>query len=128
MDLALLFLRIAAAAVQVVGKGGFDDPEVVERAAGEGWSEAKGAFRVLSVRVMYLLFSVWEARRNPQTVLRSHFTWCDDGQEILASEERGAGLVWVAHPSVRLSCFFFARDENHPLELGTAASLSSEEV
>lgn len=45
MDLALLFLRIAAAAVQVVGKGGFDDPEVVERAAGEGWSEAKGGIQ-----------------------------------------------------------------------------------
>lgn len=46
------------------------------------------------------------------------------GQEILASEERAAaGLVWVAHPSVRLSCFFFcSRHTKHPLEEGTVAS------
>lgn len=63
-----------------------------------------------------------EVRRNPQTGLRFHFTWCDDGQEILASEERGAGLVWVAHPSVRLSCFFLLSTQNIPWG-GTAASL-----
>jgi len=56
---------------------------------------------------------LWEARRNPQTVLRSHFTWCDDRQEILPREEEE--LVWSRSHTHRLDCLAFCSRHKTPL-------------
>ena len=49
-------------------------------------------------------------RRNLQLFfLRSHFTWCDDGQEILAHLGGGGEeeLVWAGSHIHRLDCLGF---------------------
>ena len=111
-----LALCARIAAVRGVGKGGIDDPEAVERRAGEEWPEAKGSstFRVLSARAMGLASSFWwEARSNPQTVLRSHFTWCDDRQEILPRRRRS--WFWSRSHTHRLDCLALGSRYKTPL-------------